>query len=61
MPPPLAVHFALQILEALAAVHAVKDAAGATVMVEDLKPSNCMLGRGDRLCEMVLLDPATFL
>ena len=52
LPPPVAIHFALQILEALAAVHAVKCGQTGTAMkVDDLKPSNCMLGRGDRICE----------
>ena len=30
-------------------MHAVKDESGAAMMVEDLKPSNCLLGRDDRL------------
>ena len=57
LPPPVAIHFALQILEALAAVHAVNCSQTGTAMkVDDLKLSNCMLGRGDRICECIAIS-----
>jgi hypothetical protein len=54
LPPPTAVHFALQIVETLVAVHAVVGATGKAMKLGNVRPSNCLLGPGDRiyLCEV---------
>ena len=50
LPPKTAMHFSLQIAETLESVHAVIDPhSGKAMKLDNLKPSNCLLGPGDRI------------